>query len=253
MNTPSPDPTWWRHFFESSDAFRLAFFPPPHVTRMQVEALARLLGRWQPRRVLDLCCGHGRHLVPLLTKGYAMVGLDASAYMTYQAASAAAQAGFKGVIIRGLAQELPFRRGAFDVILCLFNSFGYLATDEENERVLKEVGRCLEQGGRFLLDTRNRARQLAQLPFSEIVPLQEGGAVWLTCTHDHSRERLVSEFRTAGTGELLYRASIRVYHLSELEAMLTRSGLRVQHTFGDYHWRPFQNDSRELLILARRE
>ncbi|MBM3471862.1 MAG: methyltransferase domain-containing protein [Armatimonadetes bacterium] len=255
MNPPAsapPDEAWWRAFFESPDSLTLAFFPDDWVTDRQVKGLDRLLMPWRPRRVLDLCCGHGRHMAPLLERGYPVVGLDASSLMVTRAQAAVRQTGATGGVVRGEAQRLPFAEGAFDVVICLFNSFGYLPTDEENEQVLRETARCLRPRGRFLLDTRNRAYQLSQLPFSEIVPLQGGGAVWLECRHDVPRGRLVSEFRSAGTGKLLHRASIRTYSLSELERMLTRCGLLIAETYGGYDWTPFRGDSRELLLLTER-
>jgi SAM-dependent methyltransferase len=252
--TPTGHEDWWRTFFESPDSLELAFFPERWVTDRQVEGLDRLLAPWHPRRILDLCCGQGRHLVPLLQRGYPVVGLDASSMMTCQAhAAARAACPRAGVVVRGEAQHLSFAEGAFDAVLCLFNSFGYLPSDEANAQVLRETARCLQPGGRFLLDTRNRAYQLSQLPFSEIVPLPRGGAVWLECRPDEAGKRLVSEFRSAGTGKLLHRASIRSYSLAELEAMLAGAGLRLEATFGGYDWKPFRGDSRELLILAVRE
>jgi len=249
---PRQDEGWWRAFFESPDSLSLAFFPDDWVTDRQVKGLDRLLKPWRPQRILDLCCGHGRHLAPLLERGYAAVGLDASDLMVTRAQAAVRRTGRRGSVVRGEAQHLPFAEGAFDVALCLFNSFGYLASDEGNEQVLRETARCLRPGGRFLLDTRNRAYQLSQLPFSEIVPVPGGRAVWLECRHDARRGRLVSEFRCAGTGRLLHRASIRSYSLSQLERLLKRSGLPIIDLYGGYDWTPFRGDSRELLILAER-
>jgi SAM-dependent methyltransferase len=188
-----------------------------------------------------------------LQRGYPVVGLDASSLMVSRAQAAAREVGSRSCVIRGEAQHLPFAEATLDVVLCLFNSFGYLPTDEGNQQVLREAARCLLPGGRFLLDTRNRSYQLAQLPFSEIVPLQGGGAVWLECRHDAARRRLVSQFRNAATGKLLHRASIRSYSLPELEAMLACCSLRIDDTFGGYDWKPFGGDSRELLLLAVRE
>jgi SAM-dependent methyltransferase len=247
------DAQWWRTFFETPDSLQLAFFPDQWVTDRQVEGLHRLLRPWRPQHILDLCCGHGRHLIPLRQRGYPIVGLDASSLMLDRARTACVAAEVPAGLVRGEAQRLPFEDAAFDVVLCLFNSFGYLATDDENEQVLRETARCLQPGGRFLLDSRNRAYQLSQLPFSEIVPLQGGGAVWLECRHDAARGRLVSEFRSAGTGRLLHRASIRSYSLTQLQHMLERQGLPVQDVFGGYDWAPFRGDSRELLILAGRQ
>jgi SAM-dependent methyltransferase len=246
-----PDRRWWRRFFESPDSLRLAFFPDERVTATQVRGLDRLMGGWATRRVLDLCCGPGRHLAPLARLGYPLIGLDASAFMLDRARSAARSAGIRAGLVRAEAERLPFADRSFDAVLCLFNSFGYLS-DEGNQAILQETARCLEPGGRFLLDTRNRAYQLSHLPFSEVVPLEGGGAVWLECTQDAASERLVSVFRQAGSGRVLYRASIRCYTLNELENMLRRAGLAIEAVYGGYNWRPFRGKSREVLTLARK-
>lgn len=246
-----PEDRWWRRFFESPDSLRLAFFPDEETTAGQVAGLTRLLGLWSPKRVLDLCCGPGRHLAPLARSGCPVIGLDASAFMLERARMAARSAAVQAPLVRAEAERLPFADRAFDLILCLFNSFGYLS-DEGNQAILHETARCLEPGGRFLLDTRNRAHQLSHLPFSEVVPLEGGGAVWLECTQDAAGERLVSVFRTAGTGKVLYRASIRCYTMDELEDMLRRAGLEIETVYGGYDWRPFRGRTREVLTLARR-
>src|SRR3972149_4097175 len=56
-------------------------------------------------------------------------------------------------LVRGDARRLPCRDACLDVALNLFNSFGYCATDEENEQELREAARVLKPGGRFLLAT----------------------------------------------------------------------------------------------------
>jgi SAM-dependent methyltransferase len=249
---PSVAAAWWQTFFESPDSLQLAFFPGAHVTRRQVAALAKLLAPWRPRRALDLCCGAGRHLLPLARRGFPLVGVDVSRFMLGEARAQARRLRAPAPLVRGDARRLPFRDAAFDVVLCLFNSFGYCLSEEENEGILREVARCLEPGGRFVLDTRNRELQLSRLPFSEIVALDGGGAVWLECTHDARRERLLSTFRSAADGEILYQASIRIYPLPELLAMLSRAGLPVERVCSGYDFRPFRRDARELILLARK-
>ena len=45
-------------------------------TQKDVTFLARQLPRPRYQRVLDLCCGHGRHALPLARLGYTVTGLD---------------------------------------------------------------------------------------------------------------------------------------------------------------------------------
>ena len=215
-------------------------------------ALDRLMSPWRPRLVLDLCCGPGRHLVPLAERGYPMVGLDAASLMVERAREQAEREKVAAGLVRGEAERLPFREAAFDVVLCLFNSFGYLLSDEGNAEVIREVARCLRPEGRFLLDTRNRDYQFSHLPFSEVISLDDGGAVWLECDRDAEGKRLISQFRSPATGEVLHEASIRVYPLEDLRRLFAGAGFDIERIGGGYNWRPFGPRSRELLILGRK-
>ena len=148
----SPNP-WWRTFFESPDSFVLSYFPEPHVTHNQVEAIIGLLELKPGQRVADICCGHCRHTLPLQQAGLSMIGLDVSGMMLHVASELAREQGMTPCLVQGFAQMLPFADGAFDAALNLFNSMGYM-DDEQNRAMLEEIARCLKPGGRFLLDCR---------------------------------------------------------------------------------------------------
>jgi ubiquinone/menaquinone biosynthesis C-methylase UbiE len=52
----------------------------------------------------------------------------------------------KAKLIRGLAQQLPFRNGSFDTVIATFPA-EYIT----DPRTLSEVKRCLSDGGRFIV------------------------------------------------------------------------------------------------------
>jgi SAM-dependent methyltransferase len=53
-------------------------------------------------------------------------------------------------------RRLPFAGASFDAVLNLFNAFGYLEDEAQDELVLAEVARVLAPGGRFLQELANR-------------------------------------------------------------------------------------------------
>ena len=57
-------------------------------------------------------------------------------------------------------RELPFADASFDAALNLFTSLGYLG-DEEDTRVLREIGRVLRPGGRLVIEILHRDRLVA--------------------------------------------------------------------------------------------
>jgi SAM-dependent methyltransferase len=249
----SPDRDWWRHFFESPDAFELGMFPDEAETDIEVAGLVSMLDLRARERVADICCGAGRHLVRLAARGLCMVGFDLSEMMLDLSREAIADAGVRAPLVRGDMRRLPFRSGSFDVVLNLFNSFGYLPTDRDDEQALQEMARLLRPGGRLLLDTRNRQFQILFAPYRMEVTLPDGRPAFVGSTYDRQGKRLDTVWRDAADEQMVhYRASIRLYGLEELDEMMSRVGLERTALYGDYEGAEFEGYQRQLLYVARK-
>ncbi len=245
-------PLWWREFFESPDSFPLSCFPEPAETAAQVQGLKQLLDLHTDQLVADICCGHGRHLLPLAEAGYRLVGLDASAMMLRVASRLAAASRIPVSLVRGLAQALPFADQAFDVALNLFNSLGYM-DDEQNRAVLAEISRCLKPGGKLLLDTRNKKFQILYAPYRQSVSLADGRPALLHCSYDEDGSRLDSVWSNPqNPAETYHTASIRLYSPEQIEAMLADAGLVVEGRYSEYDGTVFAGFERQLIYLCTR-
>lgn len=248
--TPAP---WWEVFFGSADSLTLSRFPDARETEVEVQALEEYLALHQRDRLADICCGMGRHLLPLTALGYDVVGLDRSEMMLDLARRGAQAAQLKTKLVLGEAQNLPFADGVFDVMTNLFNSFGYLATEAADRRVLAEAHRCLKPGGRFFLDTRNKKHQILYAPYHEVMTLRDGRELVMRCTYVRDTGRLEScWFDAENESRLVHHASIRLYSPDELQAMLTDAGFRVEKRYGDYDGNEFEGWERQLLFLCTR-
>ncbi|HEY9225591.1 MAG TPA: class I SAM-dependent methyltransferase [Gemmatimonadaceae bacterium] len=110
------------------------------------------LGRY--RTMLDLCCGPGRHLVPLAVDGYQVVGLDIDSD-ALDAARGSVQPFHDASFVRGDMRMLPVRTSALDSVICMWQSFGHF--DEIGNRdLLAEMARVVRPGGGLLLDVYHR-------------------------------------------------------------------------------------------------
>ncbi len=243
---------WWREFFESEDSIPLSFFPHPEETEREVEGLTGLLELKPGQLIADICCGMGRHALPLAEAGFEVVGVDASEMML----AAARRAGGDDrrlLAVRADAANLPLRSASVDVALNLFNSFGYFEDEGADQRVLAETARCLRAAGKFLLETRNREHQILFAPQHLRVALADGSPAVMCCHYNRERHRLCSTWsRPDRPEETLYRATIRLYGLEELVEMFERAGLVVDATCGDYQGTPFEGHERMLIVLAHK-
>jgi SAM-dependent methyltransferase len=151
-----PAPDWFESFF-GADYFEIyRDFFTPEATAADVEGIVSLLGLSPGARVLDLACGHGRHAVPLAARGFDVTGFDLSELVLERARAEAAARGVAVRWQRGDMRELPFE-AEFDAVINVFTAFGYFADEEEDVETLRRVRHALVPGGRFLLETPQRA------------------------------------------------------------------------------------------------
>ncbi|HEY3398102.1 MAG TPA: class I SAM-dependent methyltransferase [Armatimonadota bacterium] len=242
---------WWQEFFESPDSIPLSFFPSEKETDAEIAGLLEMLALRGPERVADICCGGGRHVLRLRAQGYQVVGLDISRMMLLRAQREAGRRACP--LVRGDARYLPFRSGSLEVVLNLFNSFGYCETDAENEAVFQEAARCLAPGGQFLLETRNPQYQILFAPVRQTVAASRGRKLVVGWRYDRETHRLSSEWRSGSNlEEVVYRASLRLYQVEELQAMAARAGLEEVGIYGGYGGEPFTGWERLLVYHGRK-
>jgi ubiquinone/menaquinone biosynthesis C-methylase UbiE len=113
----------------------------------RLEALARAHGL-AGRRVLDVACGTGKSLVPLIRRGYHGTGCDLSADMLEHARRALPDARLHRADMRALPRSI----GVFDWITCLDDALNYLLGRDDLARALTSMARLLRSGGLLTFD-----------------------------------------------------------------------------------------------------
>jgi SAM-dependent methyltransferase len=133
---------WFRTFLETVPAAR---------TDAEVAFLTRNLPRNTHPTVLDLCCGPGRHALPLAGKGYEVTGVDRDA----AAIARARAAGVPGTrFVEADVLDFEAFAGTWHAVIVMWASFGFFDEDQ-NRRLLAEVSRRLRPAGRVVLDLFN--------------------------------------------------------------------------------------------------
>lgn len=152
-------PDWWRRIFNSIYLKTDADVVDNQTnTQKEVDLFSTLLRLSPEDRILDLCCGQGRHCLELARRGFKNVeGLDRSHYLIQRAKAHAKKEGLALRFREGDARRLPYPADTFDVVMVLGNSFGYFETVQDDLRVLKEIFRVLKPWGRFLIDVTDGA------------------------------------------------------------------------------------------------
>lgn len=132
---------------------------------------------------LDVGCGTGLALPPLLQRGWEVVGVDASAAMLEQAsarlASLTSRAWFvdRQRLFVHDARELPRFRQSFSLVLLLNDVVNYLTEDGDLERCFRGVEENLALGGLVCFDVNSLALMRSNFESSS-AGLSRGGWRW---------------------------------------------------------------------------
>jgi D-alanine-D-alanine ligase len=105
-------------------------------------------------KILDLCCGQGRHSLEIVRKfPLARVhGHDQSAYLISLAKERSSALKTKPHFTVGDCRTIPYPDGHFDLVILMGNSFGYFSEDAQDVHVLTEINRVLAPSGILVLD-----------------------------------------------------------------------------------------------------
>lgn len=257
---------WWQEVFDEDYIKTYIDTTPPKLTKKQVSFLIDKLGLTAKNKILDLGCGYGRHTLELAKRGFSVIGFDYSKSLLAIARQEAKKQSINAKFIKGDMRKLDFKN-EFDVVVCMFTSFGYFSTSSEHEITLRNIAAALKSGGKFLLDTNNLIRSLSaivkegtmNLQGEIIVPakiskLSNGLKVALSQKFDLKtmRWKLIRRWTENGKKKE-YASDIRLFTFSEIKYLLEKSGFKIEQTWGNFEGAPFGDASRRLIILAKKE
>jgi D-alanine-D-alanine ligase len=145
---------WWRTLFNSlyleTDG---DVVENDRNTEQEIDLLVRSVGLEPNDRILDLCCGQGRHALELARRGFKQVtGIDRSRYLVRLARKRARQRGLAASFHEGDARKFRVPESSFHCVCILGNSFGYFDREEDDLAVLTAVKRALASGGTLVMD-----------------------------------------------------------------------------------------------------
>jgi SAM-dependent methyltransferase len=240
---------WFREAFQAHYLSLYAHRDEQEAART-VELLTATLKLAPGSRVLDAPCGAGRHARQFRARGYRIFALDLSWDLLRNARRENVPA--HPFYLRGDLRAIPLKSNAFDLVVNLFSSFGYLERDEQNLHVLQELARVCRPGGHVVLDFLNDANVRAQLKAESTRTTANGWSV-------HERRRIcgtpprvekLATIRSASGEERQLRESVRLFSPQELRKLMAQSGLRIVTEFGDYAGSPFTAASPRILLIG---
>lgn len=219
-------------------------------TEEEVHFLVRELGLDQPKKILDLACGHGRHANRLAGLGHDLTGVDQSKDFLAIARDDARKSKVTVCYICADSREYT-SPAAYDCVIHLFSSFGYFS-DPDNERVIRNVADSLRLGGLFCLDILNRDAFLKDCPRFSV--REKNSDLMIDRNRFDPLSGRLSNFR------IIIRDGrrkdtpffLRLYNPTEIVALLEQTGFVLEKVFGDWKGNRFDGDSKRMILIARK-
>jgi D-alanine-D-alanine ligase len=220
---------WWRTLF---NALYLEtdgdVFENERNTVEEVDLLIRSTGLEHNQRVLDLCCGQGRHAIELADRGFERVtGLDRSRYLIRLARKRAKRSTPGLSFHEGDARNFRLGDGEFDCVCILGNSFGYFERQEDDLAVLERVKQTLAAGGKLVMDLMDGDWMRRHFEPRSWEWIDRNRFVCRERSLAENRDRLISREVVVDAGRGVIADQFyaeRLYSRERLEALLTGAG-----------------------------
>lgn len=246
--------TWLQSFHDELFSETLLVRRDPEAREKELQFLETTLHLNKKEPILDQCCGIGSLSVPLLEKGFSMVGVDIVPDYIEKANQEAQKLG-KGQFFCEDARKFIYSN--CQAVFNWWTGFGYFETDQENQQVIEAAFQSLRSGGYYLLDLLHPAGVLRHFKPVMITEYStKFGVVTLTrnTEFDLYNGRMEKDWIYSQEGKELQRhhSSLRIYYAHEIAAMFQKIGFRDVQLFGNTRLEPLNIDHLRCICIGRK-
>jgi len=216
-----------------------------HAAEAYVPLLARLLGRVEKKRVLDLGCGTGLLALELANWGHRVVGIDRSPAMIDVARR---KANGRSDVTFSMGDIRRFDVGTgFDAVICTFDALNYVTETTELRSMFRCVRDAIEDHGRFVFDFTTPTmyevhhkgalhRTIGSQPICQ----------WLR--YDRRSRLAVTRFRFGDDVVEVHRQ--RAYEMVDVARALRTGGMVVDEAYSGWEMRGYDSLAQRVICLA---
>jgi SAM-dependent methyltransferase len=241
---------WWQKFFDQH--YVKDYQELEKRSSKEVDSIIQMLDLKPKAKVLDLCCGYGRHSIELAQRGYKVTGYDLSDFFLKKAEETSKALKLKIRFKKGDMRRLPFK-DQFDAVVNMFTSFGYFDKETDDLKVLRGVCRVLKKDGLFLMDLKNREQLIRNFarrrwhPEKDFTVLEDNFFDLFTGRWESTRTIVFGNGKRSE-----YSFSLRLYTFAEMLSLLKKAGFLLEAVYGDFDFIEYSLDSPRMILISRK-
>lgn len=226
----------------------------------------RSLARHTNGPIVEFMCGGGRVAVPLAVDGHQVTGVDISTAMLAQVQDHRDYRPDLALttVHADMCSWQPDQR--YGLAIVALNSFMHLQSTKEHLDALHVAYRALKPGGTLVIDLFNPdMRHLpdykGDLVLDKQFVMPDGRIVqkFVAQWSDTAQQRIhvVFMYDVNDTNQRIQRVNasfaMRYFWRYELEHLFARAGFSIEDVYGNYELAPYDAESSQLIVVARRD
>lgn len=231
----------------------------------ETETIAKLLSEANVKpsmKILDFCCGYGRHSIRLAEKGYRVTGVDISEANIKYARGFAVERKVSHLVhfmvgdARSIIDLLEPQIEGFNAIIGILPAIGYY-DEETDEDVLRQLHQLTVPGGVLILSLTNRDYHLERhKSLREKVDGSPAYEIHKTLRFDYKRSRMMETWRICQVvaQDLEHVSTVevdrRLYSLHELIRLYEKTSWTYIKSFGNYQLEPVDSTKPMMIVIA---
>ncbi len=244
---------WTEEFFDEYYLKSISPITTEERTQKEVDFVMEHTGVQKESSILDLACGHGRHVLELAQRGFKNVnGLDLTHLYIQMAREKAKQLGVHAQFIEANMRDFE-AFNQYNLIFSLFSSLFYFK-DKRNLKILRRVYHALQRDGYFIVDHFNPISFLQSESYKDWY-LTDDDYIILDKYSHNPISGIITDERLIITpeGQRINRVfHIRDYTVAELRFHLEKIGFEIINVFGNFESEPYHIESPRQIFVTRK-
>jgi SAM-dependent methyltransferase len=220
-------------------------------TEQEVDQIIKLSGIKKGAKILDLCCGIGRHSLEFTRRGYNVIGVDLTEEYLAKARRKAKAEGLKVQFVRDDMRRFCLLDG-FDAAINMFTAFGYFENPLEDRRVLTNVYCSLRKGGTLLIDF--MGKEVIARIFRQREWYEDNGR---TILREHKIRQdwswVDNRWIILENGKRReFSFGHRIYSAAEIASLLKDCGFKSANIYGDLAGADYDHNAKRLIAVVQK-
>lgn len=237
---------WFKEWFDSP------YYHLLYKNRDCIEAehfISNIINYLTPKKnakILDVACGKGRHAIFINKQGFTVDAFDLSENSIAEAKKSETET------LKFYVNDIrePLKPNFYQFAFNVFTSFGYFVDEKDNQKSMNAMAKSLTTDGILVIDFLNSNYIVANLKPIETKTIEN---ITFNITKKIEGDFVVKHIKfTDMNTNFHYTERVKLLYLADFKNYLTKAGLTIEATFGDYSLNPFnENYSERLIIIAK--